>query len=222
MERSEEYDRREGLVYDPAVKGYDSSFFKGDTANLTFDTVKNRLRIGDTGLVGSASTYSQYLFGDFEFAMNLDSTTTDCSDSERYFGLRNRGDTLNRGAAYFDLSYDTTAADSSPDTSPFAIVAYDEWGNRRRQHLTWDTLWVGTGKTTRFRIKWEPTGIDYLINDSVIGTISSGSDTDDGSFITVNQNIPQAIRFHNRSLDTTDTSPTSLALLTIRNSRKVI
>ena len=66
MIRSEELDLREGLVYDPYVKRYDSSFWQGDTANLVFDSVKNRIKIGDTGLVGAASSYSQYLYGDFE------------------------------------------------------------------------------------------------------------------------------------------------------------
>ena len=58
MRGSEEIDLRDGLVYDPYVKGYDSNFWKGDTANLTVDTVKNTIKIGDTALVGSVSSYS--------------------------------------------------------------------------------------------------------------------------------------------------------------------
>src|SRR3990167_5045139 len=124
MIRSEEQDLREGLVYDPYVKRYDSSFWQGDTANLTFDSVKNRIKIGDTGLVGSASSFSQYLYGDFEFTMAVDSLSPDSNDSEKYFGLRNPGDTLQRGAAYFDLSYDTTAGDSSPNARSFSAVIF--------------------------------------------------------------------------------------------------
>ena len=45
MIRSEEMDLRDGLVYDPYVKRYDSSFWQGDTANLGFDTVKNVIKI---------------------------------------------------------------------------------------------------------------------------------------------------------------------------------
>jgi hypothetical protein len=40
MRDAEELDLRESLVYDPGVKGFDSSFWKGDTANLTFDSVR--------------------------------------------------------------------------------------------------------------------------------------------------------------------------------------
>lgn len=221
MRQSEEIDLRDGLVYDAAVKGYDSNFWHGDTANLTVDTVKNTIKIGDTGLVGSASSYSQYLFGDFEFSMMIDSESPDSNDSEKYFGLRNIGDTLNRGAMYFDLSYDTVAGDSSPSTRPFRVVVYDEAGNRQEKNITWDTLWGGGGKTTRFRIRWEEDQAQFLINDTIVATLG---DKPDGkiAFYRVNNIIPQALRLSNRSLDTTDTYPTAMKLLTIRQARKVI
>ena len=221
MIRSEERDLREGLVYDPAVKGYDSNFWHGDTANLTADTVKNAIKIGDTGLVGSASSYSQYLYGDFEFSMSIDSLSPDSNDSEKYFGLRNIGDSNKRGAVYFDLSYDTLAGDSSPAARPFSIVAYDEAGNRQRKHITWDTLWCGGGLTTRFRIIWEENGYTFLVNDTVVGTLADRPAGKTASY-QINTHIPQALRVSNRSLDTTDTAVTSLKLLTIRDARKVI
>lgn len=221
MQNSEEMDFREGLVYDPAVKGYDSNFWKGDTANLLADTVRNAIKIGDTGLVGSASSYSQYLYGDFEFSMLLDSTTPDSNDSERIIGLKNIGDTGRRGAAYFDFSYDTTAGDSSPNARPFSIVQYDEAGNRQRKHITWDTNWSGGARVTRFRLKHESDGYTFLINDTRIGILG---DRPDGQTAVnqINTSIPQAIRLSNRSLDTTDANSTALKLLNIRNSRKVI
>jgi len=223
MQRSEERDLREGLVYDPAVKGYDSNFWHGDTANLLTDTVKNTIKIGDTGIAGSASSYSQYLFGDFEFSMNIDSESPDSNDSEKYFGLRNVGDSNNRGAMFFDLSYDTDSStdDTSPNTRSFSCVAYDEAGNRQRKWITWDTLWGGGGKTTRFRIRWEQDMAQFLINDTVIATLGDRPDGKTASY-QVNNNIPQALRLSNRSLDTTDTNPTSMKLLNIRNARKVI
>jgi len=221
MRRSEEIDLRDGLVYDPAVKGYDSNFWKGDTANLTVDTVKNTIRIGDTGLVGSASSYSQYLYGDFEFAMMIDSDSPDSNDSEKYFGLRNLGDSLNRGAAYFDLSYDTTVGDSSPNARSFSAVIYDEAGNRQRKFIDWDTTWGGGGKTTRFRISWEADGYTFLVNDTVVATMGD-KPSGQTAVNQINTTIPQALRMSNRSLDTADSSPTALKLLTIRHARKVI
>ncbi len=224
MIRSEEIDLREGLVYDPAVKGFDSSFWKGDTANLLFDTVRNAIKLGDTGLVGSASSYSQYLFGDFEFTMLLDSTTPDSNDSSRLIGLRNLGDTLNRGAAFFDFSYDTTAGDSSPAARSFFAVAYDEYGNRQRKPITWDTAWSGGARITRFRISWEGDGYSFLVNDSLYATLGDGpsGDSERTSRFSTNQTIPQALRLSNRSLDTTDTNPSAIKLVNIRHARKVI
>ncbi len=221
MQRSEEIDFREGLVYDPAVKGFDSSFWHGDTANLLFDTVRSAIKLGDTGLVGSASSYSQFVYGDYEFSMLFDSTSPDSNDSEKYFGLRNIGDTLRRGAAYFDLSYDTTAGDSSPAVRPFAAVIYDEQGNRQRKHLTWDTNWSGGARLTRFRFRWEENGYTFLVNDSVVATLGDMS-PGATSVSQINTSIPQALRLSNRSLDTTDTAPSALKLLAVRHARKVI
>lgn len=219
MQRSEEMEFREGLVYDPAVKAFDSSFWKGDTANLLNDSVKGAIKIGDTGLVGSASSYSQYLYGDFEFTMAIDSLSPDSNDSEKYFGLRNLGDTLNRGAGYFDLSFDTV--NDTAGTRHFRAVANGEDTTRVRRNITWDTNWGGGGRLTRFRIRWEENGYTFLVNDTVAATIGAGRDTD-GSELFINTSIPQALRLSNRSLDTTDTSVTSLKLLNIRNARKVI
>lgn len=220
MIRSEEIDLREGLVYDVAVKGFDSNFWKGDTANLLFDSVKNRIKIGDTGAVpGSVSSYSQYLYGDFEFSMFIDCASPDSSDSEKYFGLRNLGDTAQRGAAYFDLSYDTVADTAA--TRQFRAVAVSEAGTRQRKSITWDTTWGGAGTPTRFRIRWEEGGYTFLVNDTVYATLGDRPDSSTSVF-QVNTSIPQALRLSNRSTDTLDTGPTGFSLVNIRHARKII
>ena len=221
MIRGEERDLRESLVYDPAVKAFDSSFWKGDTANLLFDSVKNAIKIGDTGIAGGASSYSQYLFGDFEFTVRTDCLSPDSNDSEKYWGLRNLGDTLNRGSAFFSLSYDTTAADSSDSLTPFSAVAYSESGVRFRRFLNWDSD-LGNGANTRYRIIWDADRYTFLVNDTVVVTLAEGTLDSQGERILLNKEIPQALRMSNRSLDTTDTSVTSLKLLNIRNARKII
>ena len=222
MIRSEEIDLREGLVYDPVVKGFDSSFWHGDTANLLADTVRGAIKLGDTGLVGSVSSFSQYLFGDFEFTMVFDSLSPDSNDSEKYFGLRNVGDTLQAGAAYFDLSYDTTAGDSSASTRPFRAKAYDEYGNRHQVPLTWDTNWAGAGRITRFRISWEGDGYNFLVNDTLYATLAGRDSSQDTASYSVNTTIPQALRLSNRSLDTTDTASSAVKLVKVRHARKII
>lgn len=223
MIRSEELDLREGLFYDAKVKGVDTGFWAMDTAaGLTADTVRDAIKVGDTGAApASASSYSQYLFGDFEWAWLLDSTVPDSTDSERYFGLRNIGDTLQRGAIYFDLSYDTTAGDSSPNARPFEVVAYDEFGNKRSRVLTWDTNWSGGGRLARFRIKWEEAEVGFYINDTVVARLG-GVDSESTSTFTPNAQIPQALRLSRRSTDTTDTNPTAFKYVNIRHARKVI
>lgn len=214
-------DLREGIVYDAAVLGFDSDFWHGDTANLITDTVRSAMKIGDTALAGHASSWSQYLFGDFEFALLLDSTVTDSNDSGRSVGLRNVGDTLNRGAAFFDFAYDTTAGDSSPAARPLAAVCYDELGVRQRKHVTWDTNWSGSGRLTRFRILWEADGYKFLVNDTVVATLGD-RDSDGNATGQVNTSIPQALRISKAGADTTDTASMALKTLVIRNTRKLI
>ena len=232
MQNSEEIDFREGLVYDPAVKEFDSSFWKGDTANLVFDSVKDVLKIGDTALVGGASSFSQYLYGDFEWSMNFDCLSPDSNDSEKLFGLMNIGDSNRRGAAFFDLSYDsendTIHTKTNGVVGHFRAVVHGEDTTRTRRNIQFDTLWHGGGLTTRFRIKWEPNGYTFLVNDTVVATIGDGFGPNDsngdslGVELVMNTSIPQALRMSNRSLDTQDTAPTGMKLLAIRNARKII
>ena len=223
MLNSEERDFREGLVYDPAVKGYDSSFWKGDTANLTFDTVKNAIKVGDTGLVGSASSYSQYLYGDFEFTVSVDSLSPDSNDGAagtvgKQFGLLNLGDTLERGAAYFEMRYDTVTGGDTATTRPLRAVIRSEAGTVQRKNITWDTLW---GVNTRYRINWEADGYSFLVNDTIYATLGDKPDSSNSTF-QINTSIPQALRISNRVVDAIDTSAMSLKLVAIRNARKII
>ena len=217
MQRSEEIDFREGLVYDPKVKGFDSSFWKGDTANMGFDTVGNTIRIGDTGLAGGMSSYSQFLYGDFEFTMRGDTLSPDSNDSEKLWGLMNTGDTLRRGASFFQAAYDTNT--DTLVTRQLWATHVDEWGNRQRKRITWDISWDTA--LTRYRITWESDNLQFLINDTIYATLGDKPDSSNATF-QINSQIPQALRLSNRSIDTSDTQPTRLQLLTIRNARKVI
>ena len=151
----------------------------------------------------------------------MDSTTPDSNDSGRYVGLRNMGDTLNRGSAFFDFTYDTTAGDSSDTTRPFYAVVYSEEGTRFRRAIQWDTDWSGGARVNRFRISWEPNGYKFLVNDSLEMSISEGRDSN-GAEVLINHNIPQALRLHKMSSDTTDTASMALKYVNVRNSRKVI
>lgn len=209
-------DFRQGLVYDPAVRGADTDFWTGDTANFTFDSVKNIVKIGDSGLVGSASSFSQYLYGDFEFTINKDTLSPDSNDSEKRWGLQNAGDTRERGAIYFQAAYDTNT--DTLATRQLWTVTRDEAGNRQRKRIAWDTSWDTT--FPRYRITWESDMVQFLINDTVYTTHGDRPDTSNSTF-QLNTSIPQALRLSNRSLDTSDTNPLGLKFLNIRNARKV-
>ena len=224
---SEERDLRQGLVRDPAViSGADTSFWKGDTANARFDTVKNGLNIGDTGLVGSMSSYSQYLYGDFEFTLTLDSLSPDSNDGAsatrgKVWGLENIGDTLQRGAAYFEMRFDSVTAGDTTTTRPLRAVIISGAGVKQQKNITWDTLWGGAATiNTRYRIQWESDGVRFLINDTVYATLGDTPDSSNSTF-QINTSIPQALRVSNRVVDTVDTSAMTLKFLTVRNSRMI-
>lgn len=216
-------DNRSRLVYDPYVRGADTDFWNGDTANLLADTVKGAMKVGDTGLVGSASSFSQYLYGDFEFTIAVDSLSPDSNDGAsatvgKRWGLLNMGDTLERGAAYFEMRFDTVAGGDTGTTRPLRAVIRSETGTVQRKNITWDTSWGGSGRSARYRINWEADGYTFLINDTVYATLGDRPDSSPSTF-QINTSIPQALRLDNRSLDTTDTSVMSVKNVTIRNTR---
>lgn len=226
MLESEEYDLRQGHFYDPTVRGFDSYFLLGDTADLLADTVRNALKIGDTALVGSASSIPQFKFGDVEFAMLTDCLSPDSNDKGNYpaeaklWGFKNIGDTLNRGAAYFEMRYDTQTGADTTVTKPLRAVIHDELGTVQRKTIAWDTNWEN-GRLTRYRIRWENEDVKFLINDTVYATLGDKPDSSNATF-QINTTIPQAIRISNRlGLDTTDTSSTALKFLNVRNARVI-
>ena len=222
---SDERDLRSGLVYDPTVRGFDSSFWRGDTADITFDTVRNALEFGDTGLVGKASSLSQFLYGDFEFTVTVDSLSPDSNDGAslaqgKRWGLQNSGDTLERGAAYFEMRYDTVAGGDTATTRPFRAVIRSEAGTVQRKNITWDTLWGGAAQAPRYRISWEADGYTFLINDTVYATLGDRPDSSNSTF-QINTSIPQALRIVNTSVDTVDSSAMGVKLVVVRNARMI-
>lgn len=219
MIRGEELDLREGLVYDPAIKGGDSNFWKGDTINVPVDTGAAGAPVFLQFNAKSASSYSEYLYGDFEFNVQVDSLSPDSNDSEKYWGLRNLNDTLQRGAMYFEMRYDTVTGQDTATTRPLRAVMVDEAGTIQRKNITFDTLWNNT--RVRYRMLWESGGGTFLINDTVYATLGDRASGIGffGAITTfqVNTSIPQALRISNRTADSMDVS-----LITIRNARKVI
>lgn len=229
MKQSEEIDLRQGLVNDPAaLMAFDSSFWHGDTANLVFDTTRNSYKVGDSGLVGAVSSRSQYLYGDFEFSMTVDSLSPDSNDGAsatqgKRWGLQNVGDTLERGAAYFEMRFDSVTGGDTLTIRPLRAVIRDEQGVKQQKNITWDTRWGDSDASvsaTRYRIKWESDNIQFLINDSIVATLGDRPDSSNRTF-QINTSIPQALRIVNRTVDTTDSAAMSMKLLVVRNARMI-
>ena len=225
MQNSEEMEFRQGHFYDPLVRGWDSYFLLGDTADLTLDTLRgSAVEVGDTGLVGSASSIPQFKFGDLEFALLTDCNSPDSNDKgsdsveAKLWGFKNIGDTLNRGAAYFEMRYDTLAGADTTVTKPLRAVIHSETGAVQRKNISWDTNWENQ-RLTRYRIRWESDAVRFLINDTVYATLGDRPDSTNATF-QINTTIPQAVRISNRIADTTDTTA-SLAFkyINIRNAR---
>ncbi len=188
MIRSEERDLREPMLYDVSIKGLDANFWKQDTGTTT--VASNKLR----NSAASLSSYAQFVFGDFEFAVNVP-TTPAAGIGPNIWGLKNIGDTNSRGAAYFTI-----------DTE-FYAVSFDDFGNRQRTAITFDsTNWDGAD--VRYRIISEAERVDFLVNDTIVAQHSTRVGR---------SGIPQALRIDNDSASNLD-----VAFVAVRGSRIVV
>ena len=96
-------------MYDPVVKGYDQNFFKSITGTPT--AVSGNLRFN----AQEATSYSQYVYGDFLFAINVPDSPS--GSEARQWGLLNSA-APTVGAAYFEIT-----------SSTFQAVTYDGYKN---------------------------------------------------------------------------------------------
>src|SRR4029077_11207968 len=102
-------DKREGYIYDPVVKQYDTTFWKTMTGTPTVSS--NKLRYN----AAASASYLLHMFADIEFMVNVPVKPT--SGDVRQWGLKNQAETA-RGAIYFDIT-DTT----------FSIKAIDDFNH---------------------------------------------------------------------------------------------
>jgi hypothetical protein len=144
MEYSER-DERDGLVYDPVIKQYDTAFWKTTTGVPAMSS--NVLRFTSA----AAASYIQFIFSDVEFALNV--PTTPSAGEAKVWGLRKpSSDKL--GAAYFEITGAT-----------FQAVTYDDGGTAQTTAITWSSY---ENTVTYYRIVWEPDGVRFLVNGSTV------------------------------------------------------
>ena len=127
---------RDTVIYDVKMRGYDRSFWK--TLTGTPSIVANKLRLN----AEEAASYYQFLFGIFEFAVNVPAAPT--AGDARKIGLINPS-APTRGSIYFEIV-----------GAIFRAVSYDDDGTVQRTTLAWS----GDGVEQVFKIEWEK---DYIV-----------------------------------------------------------
>jgi len=167
---------RSGFIYDVIMRGLDSSFWKAISGTVT--VVSNKLRFNADAL----GSYTQFLFGKFEFAVNV--PTTPSTGEAKKWGLLNPSDAT-AGSAYFEIV-----------GAVFNAVSYDNDGTVETTAITWDS-WE-TAETS-FEIQWERGWVIFLVDGTVVAThktsvgtlaqglyiINADSDNTDVGFIKV-------------------------------------
>ena len=166
--------KRDGYVYDPIIKGYDSSFWATTTGTPAMSGTVLRFN------ASAASTYLQHEYADVEFDMTVPAVPT--SGDVRTFGLQNPSSN-GLGGAYFNIA-----------GTAFTLKTYDDNGNLTTTTLTWSAGYTAT--PTLFRLRWEPDQIIAYINGVIVATIQlSGGNIPNG---------PLAIRIVNGNADNMD------------------
>jgi len=161
---------RDTVIYDVKMRGYDRSFWKTLTGTPSIAANKLRLNVEET------ASYYQFLFGTFEFAVNVPTVPT--IGDARKIGLINPSSPT-RGSIYFEIA-----------GTIFRAVSYDDDGNVETTVLTWS----GDGAEQIFKIEWEK---DYIVF-SLAGVAVANHKTRIGR-------IPHALYLINGNADSLDT-----------------
>lgn len=146
MERQR--DHRDGFIYDPIIKGFDSVFFATLAGSPALSGSVIRLTSA------SVASFTQYGFADVEFNLNI--AVAPVGGQSKVWGLYSPV-TTTLGAAYFKVS-----------GSAFTAETTDNVGNTKSTTLTWAAGYTGTN--TVFRIRWEQDAIKFYINGTVVAS----------------------------------------------------
>jgi len=161
---------RDTVMYDVKMRGYGRTFW--NTLAGAPSVVANKIRLN----AGETASYYQFLFGIFEFAVNVPAVPT--GGDARKIGLINPS-APTRGSIYFEITGTT-----------FRAVSYDDDGNVQTTTLTWS----GEGAEQIFRLEWEK---DYIVF-SLAGVALANHKTRIGR-------IPHALYMKNGNADNMDT-----------------
>ena len=127
----------------------------------------------------SCTTYSQFLYGEFEFKATIASTPS--AGEAKHWGLKNPASTM--GSIYFDISGTT-----------FTFKSYNSDNTATSTTITWNyagATWNGV--STAYKITWTEKDIKAYIGGVLVATHESGDN-----------NIPLAITLSNSDSDNMD------------------
>jgi hypothetical protein len=146
----ENRDKRDSLIYDPQIKGFDSSFWSQLVGTTSVSSGKLRYN------AASSASFILFEFGDlFNFMVNVPAQPT--SGDSRRWGLFAPA-TTNIGAIYFDIT-----------GAVFTVHVIDSAGNDQSKTLTWNNA-AWSGNSIVYGIAWTPDRVQFWINGAIVAT----------------------------------------------------
>lgn len=149
-------DTRTSFAYDPARQGYDTNSWR-TLSGAPAVTGSGRMVVdAGTGIAGIAVHYADFLKGDISFNINV--PTAPAAGDARYFGV-----SAPSTIAYirFFVGADLYCQTSDGTTTTVSSA------------LEWNSNW--TAANIVFRIRWEPGGAKFFVNNTQVYAISDAS-----------------------------------------------
>lgn len=148
-------DKRDGYIYDPIVRGYDTTtpFWKSISGTPTVTSGLLSFNAAES------ASWLLHLYAEMEFLLSIPAVPT--SGDVRRFGLQNPASD-NLGAAYYDTA-----------GIAFTANVIDGNGTKKTTAITWLSSWTATA--TVFRIRWEKDQVLFLIgtNTNAMNIVAS-------------------------------------------------
>lgn len=141
-------DKRDGYVYDPIIKQYDTSFWKSTTGTPAMATDVIRYN------ADASASFGEHIFADVEF--NLTVPVAPTAGQARFWGLRFPVGT-GFGAVYFEVTGTT-----------FRAVSIGQGGTSETTNITWVTGWTAAAKS--YRIRWENDEVRFYVDGTLYVT----------------------------------------------------
>lgn len=145
----EHRDHRDSYIYDPTIKGFDSSFWAtlAGTPTNASPIVLNVATIASFGL--------HEFVQEADFSLNV--VTAPTAGHSRRWGFFSPAAGLGAGSAYFDITGTT-----------FSVNISDNAGNTQTLAVAWLSAW--TNHQITYKICWETNRVQFWVNGAIVAT----------------------------------------------------